>query len=430
MKWSLKKLKISYIFIILFIISFVNNAEATILRLDIKGAITQPVLDYVEIGFNEAFEKKVDLILIVLDTPGGLEKIMREITDKIINSKIPVCVYVHPAGTRAGSAGAVIALSAHVLAMSPGTNIGSAHPTTLLGEIKDKTLETKIVNDMKAYVRSIAEIRGKNIDVAEGFVEKSLSITAYEAKEKGIADLVVEDIDSLIDKINGFEFKHLEKTKKILLVDKKIDIFEMPLFIRISNFIAQPNLAYIFLILGLLLIFFELSNPGLYVPALLGIFLILLSFYGFHLLSANLTGIFLIILAMVLLIAEIYITSFGILGLGGITALILGNIMLYKSLGEAIRFSVMYMITIIFVAVIISLLIFYFIIKAQFQKPLEGIEALIGEEGNCVKKKDQNTGKVFVHGEIWNAEFLDEVNEGEKVKVIGVKKNTLMVKKI
>lgn len=430
MKLSYKKLKNSLFFSIFYIFLLINFSYADILRLDIKGPITPPILDYIEMGFNEAFEKKVDLILIVLDTPGGLEKTMREITDKILTSRIPVCVYVYPAGSRAGSAGAIIALSSHILAMTPGTNIGAAHPITIFGEIKDKTLESKIVNDMKAYARSIAEIRGKNSKVVEDFIEKSLSITAFEAKEKGIADLVVNDIDSLMTSINGVEFKHLEKFQKIFLKDTKIESFQMPLFVKISNFISQPNLAYVFLILGLLLIFFELSNPGLYVPALSGIFLILLSFYGFHLLSANITGIFLIIFAMILLIAEIYVTSFGILGLSGIIALILGNIMLYKSLGESIRFSAMYMITIILAAIILSLLIFYFIIKAQFKKPLEGMEALIGEEGNCIKKKDVRNGKVFVRGEIWNAEFLDEIYEGEKIKVVGIKKNTLVVKKL
>lgn len=430
MKWLLKKLKNSLFYTILFSFLIIGYSGASILRLDIKGAITPPIYDYIEMGLNEASQKEVDLILIVLDTPGGLEKTMREISNKILISKIPVCVYIYPSGARAASAGAIIALSAHVLAMAPGTSIGASHPLTIFGEIKDKTLESKIVNDMKAYVRSIAEVRGKNAGVVEEFIEKSLSITAFEAKEKNIADLVVDNIDSLVSLIDGLEYKNLQKSQKIVLRDKKVENFEMPITIRISKFISQPNLAYVFLVFGLLLIFFELSNPGLYVPALSGIFLILLSFYGFHLLSANLTGIFLIILAMILLIAEIYITSFGLLGLGGIIALILGNIILYKSLGEAIRFSPMYMITVILIAVFISILIFYFIIKAQFLKPLEGMEALIGEEGSCVRKKDSNIGKVFVRGEIWNAEFMDEIFEGEKIKVVGIKKNTLIVKKL
>lgn len=430
MKWFLEKLKNSFFCIILFTFLIIVNADASILRLDIKGAITPPVYDYIEMGINEASQREVDLILIVLDTPGGLEKTMREISNKILVSNIPICIYVHPSGARAASAGAIIALSAHVLAMTPGTSIGASHPVTIFGEIKDKTLESKILNDMKAYARSIAEIRMKNVEIAEDFIEKSLSITAFEAKEKGIADLVVDNIDSLISQINGIEYKNLDRIQIIHLKDRNMDNYDMPFTIKVSNFIAQPNLAYVFLVLGLLLIFFELSNPGLYVPALLGIFLILLSFYGFHLLSANLTGIFLIILAMILLIAEVYITSFGILGLGGIIALILGNIMLYKSLGEAIRFSPMYMITIILIAVFISILIFYFIIKAQLIKPLEGIEALIGEEGSCVRKKDTNIGKVFVRGEIWNAEFIDEISEGEKIRVVDIKKNTLIVKKL
>ncbi|MCX7769606.1 MAG: nodulation protein NfeD [Proteobacteria bacterium] len=430
MNWLSKRLINNLFWVLLLIFSFEDNLQASVLKLNIKGPITPPIEDYIDIGFDHAQEKKADLILIILDTPGGLEKTMRSITEKILSSKIPVCIYVYPNGARAASAGAIIALSAHILAMAPGTNIGASHPLSIFGEIKDKTLEMKIINDLKAYTRSIAQTRGKDSQIAEDFVEKSLSLSANEAKEKGIADLVVNDIDSLLSQLNGVSYRHLSKTYFIQLGETKIEEYEMPLFIKISNFLSQPNLAYLFLIFGLLLIFFELSNPGLYVPALTGILLILLSFYGFHLLSANLVGILLIILAMVLLIAEIYITSFGILGLSGIISLILGNIMLYKSLGGAIRFSPMYMIVIILVAIVISLLIFYFIVKAQLKKPLEGLDALIGEEGDCIKKLDNYKGKVFVHGEIWNAEFLNEVREGERIKVVGIKKNTLLVEKI
>ncbi len=405
-------------------------AYAKILRINLEGPITPPVSDFVELAINKAEKDNMELLLIVLNTPGGLEKSMRDIANNILSSKVSVCVYVYPSGARATSAGAIIALSAHILAMASGTTIGSAHPINIFGEIKDKNLEKKIVNDLKAYTMGLAEIRGKNKEVAGEMVDKSLSMTAFEAKEKGIADLLVDDINSLVKYIDGFYYKQSEKVYTVKITDNNIIEFDMPLYLKISNFLAQPNLAYIFLIFGLLCIFFELSNPGLYVPALTGILLILLSFYGFHLLSANMTGIFLIIMAMVLLIAEIYITSFGLLGLSGIASLIIGNILLYKSLGGAVKLNLMYMLAVVIITIGIAILILFFGLKAQFIKPLEGMEALIGEEGEVFRKISNERGKVFIRGEIWNARFLDDVSEKERVRVVGVKKNILEVKKI
>jgi len=419
------------LFILFFLICLMNEvACAKILRINLQGPITPPVSDFVEMAINKAEKEDMKLLLIILNTPGGLEKSMRDIANNILSSKVPVCVYVYPSGARATSAGAIIALSAHILAMASGTTIGSAHPINIFGEIKDKNLEKKIVNDLKAYAMSLAEIRGKNKSVAGEFVDKSLSMTAFEAKEKGITDLVEDDLYSLIKHIDGFSYKQSENVFTVKIKENNIIVFDMPLYLKISNFLAQPNLAYLFLIFGLLCIFFELSNPGLYVPALTGILLILLSFYGFHLLSANMTGIFLVILAMVLLVAEIYITSFGLLGLSGIASLVIGNILLYKSLGGAIKLNLMYMIVVVIITIIVAILILFFGLKAQFIKPLEGIEALIGEEGEVFRKISSERGKVFIHGEIWNAKFLDDVSERERVRVVGVKKNILEVKKI
>lgn len=424
------KLKNSLILTCLFFILLNLPAYSKILKIKIDGPITPPMADFVEFALDKARNENAELIIITLNTPGGLDKSMRDITSQILSSNIPVCVYVYPVGARAGSAGAIIAISSHVLAMSSGTNIGSAHPINIFGEIKDKTLETKIVNDLKAYAQSLAQLRGKNTEIAGDFVEKSLSLSSSEAKEKNIADIIADDFNSLLKNLDGFVFRHAEKSFKIKLSDKSIEELDMPLYIKILNFISQPNLAYLLLIFGLFCIFFELSNPGLYVPALLGILLILLSFYGFHLLSANMVGVFLIILAMVLLIAEIYVTSFGLLGLSGIISLVLGNILLYKSLGRAIRFSPMYIAIIVIITISVSLLILYFGLKVQFKKPLEGLESLIGEEGECIKKISATKGKVFVHGEIWNAEFDNEINKGDKVKIVGIRKNILVVKKL
>jgi membrane-bound serine protease (ClpP class) len=417
--------------ILIFFICFLHKiAFAKILRIDLEGPITPPISDFVELAINKAEKENMKLLLITLNTPGGLEKSMRDISNNILASKVPVCVYVYPSGARATSAGAIIALSAHILAMASGTTIGSAHPINIFGEIKDKNLEKKIVNDLKAYAMGLAEIRGKNKDIAGALVDKSLSMTAFEAKEKSISDLVEDDLSSLIIRIDGFSYKQSGNVYELKIMDNTIIEFDMPLYLKISNYLAQPNLAYLFLIFGLLCIFFELSNPGLYVPALIGILLILLSFYGFHLLSANMTGIFLIILGMVLLIAEVYITSFGLLGLSGIASLVVGNILLYKSLGGAIKLDIMYMLIVVIIIIVIAILVLFFGLKAQFMKPLEGIEALIGEEGEVYKKITSDKGKVFVHGEIWNARFLENVSEKEKVRVVGVKRNILQVKKI
>lgn len=417
------------ILILFFYISFTSESKGAIAKITIDDAISPPVAEYVVSSINDAKNKKYDLIIIILNTPGGLEQSTREIVDAILTSPTPICVYVYPSGARAASAGALIALASHILAMSPVSNIGAAHPTNIAGEIKNKQLETKIVNDLKAYVRSLAELRKRNISVAESFVEKSLSLTSKEAKEQGIADVIAEDVDILLQKIEGFEYRSGNFFGKLTLKDKNIENFEMPITIKILKNLTNPNLTYILMMIGIFFLFFELSNPGLIIPGLLGVILILLSFYGFHILSADIVGIIFIFIGIVLLAAEVFIVSKGLLSLGGIASFIIGNIMLYKSLDSALGFRLGYMISLIIVTFGIILVMLLIGIKAQFKKPLEGLESIIGLEGECISISNKKTGKVFVRGEIWNAEFLDNLNTGDKITVVGYKNNILIVKR-
>ncbi|MEK7698427.1 MAG: nodulation protein NfeD, partial [Nitrospirota bacterium] len=312
-----------FAFFTLFFISMPSSAEIIVIKAN--GVVNPVMSEFISKNIKDAASAKADALVIEFDTPGGLDTSMRDIVRNIIASETPIIVYVSPSGARAASAGVFITLSAHIAAMAPGTNIGAAHPVGIGGKM-DKTMSEKAENDAAAYIKSIAEQRGRNSEWAEKAVRKSVSITDAEALKLNVIDIVAPDLDSLLKSIDNRTVemstgKHIIKTKGI-----KVQHKEPGLRHKILSIISDPNIAYILMLLGFYGIFFELTNPGAIFPGVFGAISLILAFYSFQTLPVNYAGLLLIILAIILFILEITIISHGVLTIGGVIAMIIGSL--------------------------------------------------------------------------------------------------------
>jgi membrane-bound serine protease (ClpP class) len=351
---------------------------------------------------------------------------MRSIVMAMLASEIPVVVYVSPSGARAASAGVMITLAADIAAMAPGTNIGAAHPVNLGQKEMDKTMAEKVVNDMVAYTKSIAEKRGRNSEWAEKSIRESVSATEREALELKVIDLIAEDLDDLIQKIDGRDLKdkgtlRTKGVKRVILTESFRD--------KILKTLSDPNIAYLLMMIGMAGLYFELSHPGTIFPGVIGAISLILAFFAFQTLPVNYAGILLIAVALILFILEMKVTSYGLLSVGGIISLFLGSLMLFQGTSPEMRLSWRVLIpTVIMVSgffVAIASLVF----RSQISKPRTGDKGLIGEIG-VVKERLEPGGKVFVHGELWNAEAAEPIEVGAKVRVIGVDQLVLRVEEV
>lgn len=379
-------------------------------------------------AIEASVEDSAEALVIELNTPGGLDEPMRTIIKEILNSDVPVIVYVSPSGSRAASAGVFITLSAHIAAMAPGTNIGAAHPVSIAGQI-DSTMIEKVTNDAVAYIKSIATKRGRNAKWAEKAVRESISDTEYDALKLNIIDLVAKDIRGLLDECDGK--KVLIPSGEKVLRTKGIEVkrIEIDWRDRILEVISNPNIAYVLYTLGMLGLFFEFSNPGSIIPGVVGAICLILAFFAFQTLPINYAGLLLMILALLFFLAEIKVTSYGILTIGGVISMLLGSLMLFESPLPYLRASL----GIILTVVIATALFFIFAVgmglKAQRKKTTTGEKGMVGLKGIAKSILDPE-GHVFVHGEIWQAIADQKIEEGEKIKVIGVEDLTLKVTKL
>ena len=300
-------------------------AKGFIYVLTVNGPITPVIAEFVVENVEKAAQDKANCLIIQLDTPGGLDLSMRSIVKSILNSETPVIVYVSPSGARAASAGVMITLAADIAAMTPGTNIGAAHPVTM-GQEMDKEMMRKVENDMVAYVKSIASKRRRNVQWAEKAVRKSVSITEEEALNLMVIDLIVRDLNELIQRIDGWEIKR--DGKEVLSTRETSIVFlEEDLRHRILRTLSDPNIAYVLMMIGMTGLFFELAHPGAILPGVVGGICLILAFFAFQTLPINYAGILLIILSIILFILEVKVTSFGLLGIAGIICLTLGSLM-------------------------------------------------------------------------------------------------------
>lgn len=402
-----------------------------IVEIEINGSINPSTVDYIKTGLSEARARNATALLILLDTPGGLLNSTKDIVKIILNSEVPVIVYVYPRGATATSAGVFITLSAHVAAMSPGTSIGAAHPVMLGGgqrgpgkkpeEKKDDkssdVMNEKIENFASSFMESIAKERGRNAEWAVDSVRKSVSVTADEALKKKVIDIISPDIPTLLSEIDGKEVKLSGKSARLETAGASTQRLEMSLRQKVVNILSTPDIAFLLLSLGSLGIFLEFYNPGLIFPGVAGLIALLIGFVSLQILPFNYAGLILLFVAMALLISEVYVTSYGLLSLAALACLVFGGLLLFDTPESDLGVSRG---TIAAVAVAIGLLsvfIVYLGVKS-FKVPIQGgFEGMVGQKGEVVSWS-QKSGKVYVGGEYWEATGEREFSPGEKVKVI------------
>ena len=404
-----------------------QEKQANILK--INDAITPAIADFIKRGIEQSVKDKAECLIIQMDTPGGLDLSMRDIIKEMMNADIPIVVYVAPSGARAASAGVFITLASDIAVMAPGTNIGAAHPVAVGGGKMDRTMAEKVVNDAVAYIESIAEKKGRNVKWAAKAVRESVSITETEALKIKIIDLIAKDVDDLLAKIDGKTIEKSRRTLKLATKGLKTNRVEMGFRESFLATLSNPNIAYILMMIGLAGLYFELSNPGAIFPGVIGGICLILAFFAFRTLPVNYAGILLILLGVFLFIAEIKITSYGLLSVGGVISLALGSIMLFDSPLPFLRASLTVIIPTVLVAAGFFIFAVTMTVKAHRAKPATGREGLLGEEGKATTRIAPE-GKVFVHGELWNAYADGIIEEGQKVRVVKAEGLRVKVEKL
>ncbi|MBD3169596.1 MAG: nodulation protein NfeD [candidate division Zixibacteria bacterium] len=376
-----------------------------------------------------AEEESADAVIIELNTPGGLDTSMRNIIKRILHSEVPVISYVSPSGSRAASAGVFISYSAHVAAMAPGTNIGAAHPVNMGGQM-DSTMSEKVANDAAAYIRSLASRRGRNAEWAEDAVYKSVSITAKEALEKNVIDIVAKNTEDLLEQCTGKEINIGDTTAVLQLKDARVERVDITFSDEVLKIISDPNIAYILLSIGMMGLYFEFSNPGAILPGVIGGICLILAFFALSTLPINIAGLLLMFAAGIMFILEIKITSHGILTIGGILSMLIGSMMLIDT--EVPYLQVSLSVIIVVVAATAAFFIFAvgFAIKAQKKQVTTGTEGLIGQKAKVYNDFSDGKGQVLLHGERWRAESGQELKKGDNVKVVSIDNLTVKVEKI
>ncbi|MCI4626701.1 MAG: nodulation protein NfeD [Candidatus Magnetoovum sp. WYHC-5] len=392
----------------------------------VAGAINPVSAEFIEKKIEKVKDSNhYEAIVIELDTPGGLDTSMRTIVKAINQSNVPVVVYVSPSGARAASAGVFITMSAHVAAMAPGTNIGAAHPVNISGQAADNNMVAKVTNDAVAYIKSIAEKRGRNVEWAKSSVINSVSVTDTEALHLNVIDYRAESLQDLLNKING-------KTVNIAGVDKRINTSdatiikeEMGLRLSLLNLISEPNIAYMLLIIGFYGIFFELATPGAILPGVIGSISLILGFYALQTMPVNYAGLLLLVLGIVLFILEALIVSYGVLTIGGIISMTIGSLMLFDVGSPYIKLSISLVIVTVILTAVFFIVIVAMVYSSWKKKPVTGKEGLIGMTGVArTNINKDNEGLVFVHGEIWSAKCNQSIEKGQEVvvdEVVGMK---------
>ena len=399
-----------------------------VISITIDGTINPVAASFIHRSIEKAEKANAQCLLIHLNTPGGLLKSTRVIVGDILGAPIPVVVYVSPSGAHAGSAGVFVTLAAHIAAMSPGTNIGAAHPVSLEGGM-DSTMNEKQTNDAVAFIRTIAQKRARNVDWAEQAVKRSVSIPADDALKLHIIDLVSPTTRNLLDSLDGRTVALNSGTATLHTKNTTIETVQMGFMEKLLNILSDPNIAYIMMMLGFYGLLFELYSPGAIFPGVVGVICLILAFYAMHTLPINYAGVALIIFALFLFILELKVVSHGMLAIGGIISLLLGSLMLVRpdASFEFVRISRSVIIT----STVVTALFFSFVIgagiRAQRAKPVTGIEGLQGETGHVLEPLEP-LGAVLVHGEIWQAESVRGVIEkGRNVRVTGMKNLKLFV---
>lgn len=387
-----------------------------------EGAITPAASEYIVGGIDRAEADGAEALILRLDTPGGLDTTMREIVKRQLAATVPVVVFVAPSGSRAASAGAFITLAAHVAAMAPGTNIGSASPVQMGGAITDTTMAHKVQNDAAAYIASIAAQRGRNVDLARSFVTTAANVTAEEALAGQVVDLLAPTLTALMDSLDGRQVALEAGARPLRTREAELVAFEMTWRQNLLKRLADPNLAYILMLLGIYGLFFELSSPGALVPGILGGICLLLALFAFQTLPVNFAGVGLILLGTILLVLEVKVQSYGGLAIGGLASLVFGSLLLFDSAEPWLRVSLGVMIPALVVFGGFFLLCIWLVVRGQRRAVAIGKRTLVGLPGRVVAAIPGGgaVGKIVCHGEVWDAVAAEPLGKGRRVEVVGI----------
>jgi len=434
--------------------------------IEINGTINPATLDYIRSGLDEAREVSAEAFVISLDTPGGLLSSTKEIVKLLLNSPVPVIVYVSPSGATATSAGVFITLAANIAAMAPGTSIGAAHPVSLgpggtqpgkkereetkeskhpkkVSEEKEEKAQDdkassrsqedimgeKIINFASSFAQSIAEQRGRNVEWAVDAVRESDAITATEALKINVIDIISPNITELLNDVDGMEVKLPQGERTLLTKDASIIRIPMSAKQKLIDILSTPDIAFMLLSLGGLGLLLEFYNPGLIFPGVAGVVCLLMGFVSFQILPFNYAGIVLLFLAIGLFVTEVYVTSYGLLSLGGVISFALGALLLFDTPESDVRVGFEVVIATTLAIGLFFIYVAYYLIKAQKLNPQLGYEGLVGEQGEAVSDI-HSTGKVYLLGEYWDAESESPIGKGEKIEVLEYKRGfKLKVKK-
>lgn len=399
------------------------GAAAPVVVATYEGVINPVTAEYLHDALAFAETNKAQVLIVQLDTPGGLDTSMRLIVKDFTAASLPVVVFVAPSGGRAASAGVFITMAAHVAAMASGTNIGAAHPVAMGGGEIDKTMKEKVENDSVAYIKSIAERQGRNAAWAEDAVRKSVSVTEKEALGLKIIDLVAEDLPSLLDKLEGRKVTLGASSVVLHTKGATVQPFPMGWRLELLKALSDPNIAYVLMTLGTIGLLAELYNPGAILPGIVGAISLILAFYSFQSLPVNYAGVLLMLLGIALFILEVSVTSYGLLAIGGVVSMVLGSLMLIKTEAPFLKISWAVIVPVVALAAGFTLFVVGMGIRAMRRKPSTGSEGMVGLVG-VAKTTLAPQGKILVHGELWEAVSdrpLQPGDQAEVTKIEGLK---------
>jgi membrane-bound serine protease (ClpP class) len=403
------------------------GARAEVLRLKLDDQITPASAEVIESAVARAERDNASALIITLNTPGGLESSMRQIVSRIVSSRVPVIVYVAPSGARAASAGFVILISADVAAMAPGTETGAAHPVLIGGGEMSKTMEEKVVNDSAAFVRGLAAARGRDTQAAESAVRESHSFTDREALDKRLIDIIARDEWDLLAQLNGRAVTRFDGSQKVLQIANEKLTPVIPSFRqRLLMWLADPRIAFVLFAIGMLCVYFEFQHPGLVAPGVVGALAMVLALYGFHMLPINVTGALLIAVALALFVLEAKVQGFGVLGLGGVVAAVIGSLILIDVPNPEMRLPLGLVLAVVIPFALILIVMVRLALRARQTRVTTGLAGMIGLKGRA-ETAIEPEGRVFVRGELWRARSQTKIAAGENVRVVGVEGLTLDV---
>ena len=398
-----------------------QHGGSTVILVVIDGGINPATADYIFEALQVARAREAQALLIELDTPGGLLDSTKSIVKEILGATVPVIVYVAPSGAGATSAGVFVTLAGHVAAMAPGTNIGAAHPVGGQGENVTGDMAEKVENFAVSLSRTIAQQRGRNVEWAERAVRESVSITEREALDLKVIDLIANDVNDLLQKIDGREVEVAGRTVRLATAGAAIERQDMRLRQKVLNILANPNLAYLLMMAGILGLYVEFTHPGVFFPGVAGAICLLLALAALQVLSINYTGLVLILLGVALLVGELFLPSFGVLGVGGLIAFVLGSLLLFDTPESTLMLDRSVIAGAALVLGGFTFVVGWLVVRTQRRRSAVGLEGMIGEIGE-VRRTADSAGKVkvFVHGEYWDAIAEEPVQVGAEVEVVSI----------